>query len=479
MATEDRLDGWKDIACHLGRDIRTCQRWSQRLGLPIYRIDADSARGKVYAYRSELEAWLKSRGPNIVPPEPPAESAAPPAPPPARFRRSRIEIAFLILLVLVAAAVMTRLLRIPFINAGGPKREPVSMALAGTSLAASDSAGRFLWDVRLDIPQDLSRYVFGSRNGGKTVEEAYASYGTDFADVDGDGRNEVAAFLMNKDPKERHVGLFDDDGDLIWKRACDLRFIYGQAAGDSDRYVRAMSFQRMPGRTAPCLLVLWNVNKCAPSSFVILDGADGSVLLEYDHIGNLVFFKWADIGSKPFILLGGTNNLAAHDGVLSAIDPGRLVSGLAPPYAVEGGPESEIESLEPYLAEYRAGRAPRAGQARYMRFPFSSISKAAGLRWLFVRDADAEGDRFYATIDVDVDCPLYYYLDAAFKPLFVKPGADFARSYETRRRAGHAAGDMTEYLERAVRAVSQWDGETWRIDGGEPASGPGEGGRRP
>jgi len=31
------LSGWKEIACHLGRGVRTVQRYERELGLPIRR----------------------------------------------------------------------------------------------------------------------------------------------------------------------------------------------------------------------------------------------------------------------------------------------------------------------------------------------------------------------------------------------------------------------------------------------------------
>ena len=33
----DRLDSWKQIAAHLGRDIRTVRRWEVTEGLPVHR----------------------------------------------------------------------------------------------------------------------------------------------------------------------------------------------------------------------------------------------------------------------------------------------------------------------------------------------------------------------------------------------------------------------------------------------------------
>jgi hypothetical protein len=56
----ERLDSWKDIALYLRRDVSTVQRWEKREGMPVHRHQHDKA-GSVYAYASELDAWLQSR----------------------------------------------------------------------------------------------------------------------------------------------------------------------------------------------------------------------------------------------------------------------------------------------------------------------------------------------------------------------------------------------------------------------------------
>jgi|SRR5215469_6926568 len=58
------LDGWKDIAAYLHRDVRTVQRWEKSLGLPVQRIQ-DSKSGSVCAFRSEIDAWRRERGKKI------------------------------------------------------------------------------------------------------------------------------------------------------------------------------------------------------------------------------------------------------------------------------------------------------------------------------------------------------------------------------------------------------------------------------
>lgn len=75
--SQDRLDGWKDIAAYVGRNVRTVRRWEDREGLPVHRLAHDK-RSSVYAYRSELDRWRSSRTlEHESGKEPPAWAAAP------------------------------------------------------------------------------------------------------------------------------------------------------------------------------------------------------------------------------------------------------------------------------------------------------------------------------------------------------------------------------------------------------------------
>ncbi len=57
----DRLDSWKEISEYLKRDIRTCIRWKNLYSLPIYKIDDKSPYSRVFAYKSEIDKWLKEK----------------------------------------------------------------------------------------------------------------------------------------------------------------------------------------------------------------------------------------------------------------------------------------------------------------------------------------------------------------------------------------------------------------------------------
>jgi hypothetical protein len=60
MPPGSRLDSWKEIAQHLGRSVRTVQRWEIEQRLPVHRLSL-SRRGAVYAVAEELDAWWAER----------------------------------------------------------------------------------------------------------------------------------------------------------------------------------------------------------------------------------------------------------------------------------------------------------------------------------------------------------------------------------------------------------------------------------
>jgi excisionase family DNA binding protein len=56
----ERFDSWKEIAAYLGRDLRTVRRWEKDKGLPVHRVPGGERRA-VFAYRAEIDAWLKGQ----------------------------------------------------------------------------------------------------------------------------------------------------------------------------------------------------------------------------------------------------------------------------------------------------------------------------------------------------------------------------------------------------------------------------------
>jgi len=73
---EQRLDSWKEIAAYLRRGARTVQRWEREQGLPVHRLGA-GGQGQVFAYKSELDAWWRSRQSDLEPASPAMRASQP------------------------------------------------------------------------------------------------------------------------------------------------------------------------------------------------------------------------------------------------------------------------------------------------------------------------------------------------------------------------------------------------------------------
>lgn len=58
--SNDFLYSWKEMAVFLKCGVRTVQRWEKSEGLPVHR-HRHWKRGTVYALKTEIQEWLKTR----------------------------------------------------------------------------------------------------------------------------------------------------------------------------------------------------------------------------------------------------------------------------------------------------------------------------------------------------------------------------------------------------------------------------------
>ena len=104
---EDRLNSWKEIAVYLNRDVTTAQRWEKREAMPVHRHLHDKI-GSVYAFRSELDAWVGSRKPEPSPErEGGAAGAIAPEPQAHKTKRVPLVVWKFALPIAAAAALLT------------------------------------------------------------------------------------------------------------------------------------------------------------------------------------------------------------------------------------------------------------------------------------------------------------------------------------------------------------------------------------
>jgi serine/threonine-protein kinase len=154
----DRLDSWKEIARYLNRDARTVQRWEATRGLPVHRPVPGRLKGSpVYAFKSELEAWLAPRGGDeLLASNSTAAEAAPTGPAPLELRRGRWKpiVVMLAMLALAVAGIWT--LRTP--PAKPTSKAPASIAiLPFTANPAGDEMEVLAEGVADEIRSKLAR----------------------------------------------------------------------------------------------------------------------------------------------------------------------------------------------------------------------------------------------------------------------------------------------------------------------------------
>jgi len=194
-----RLDSWKAIATYLGRDEGTLRRWEQTRGLPIRRVPG--RRGaSVYAFTSEIDAWLQSAAPEgngVIAPEPesarPAPQDASPFSSPKRWARGAAAI------VAVTALVSLWLLRSPSETARG-----LSLEISEEAITAKDLLGQVAWAHQMDAASrhirlqhgQNTRVVLGSRPQAFAATEIQFRRSDNFVEA---GR--LSAFSLDGTPQ--------------------------------------------------------------------------------------------------------------------------------------------------------------------------------------------------------------------------------------------------------------------------------------
>lgn len=187
-AGQDRLDSWKEIADYLGRDVRTVRRWEKTTGLPVRRVGGDRGRS-AFAFRSEIDAWLRRADVAAASSPLPADPEPGPVPVPLLAtdgsRRShplRWTAIASIALVLVLIA-----WRFPALLSG---KAVTTVQMTSTAIVAAGANGRERWrhalpaneriahpNGRLDLPAEVLRghsgvlaaTAYGIRNGDDAI----------------------------------------------------------------------------------------------------------------------------------------------------------------------------------------------------------------------------------------------------------------------------------------------------------------------
>lgn len=321
----DRLDSWKAIADHLQRDERTLRRWEKQ-GLPIRRV-AGSAGHSVFAYKSEIDDWLRRSASRQAPPP------AHPPPAPARFRLA-------VAGVLVIGVVLSWNMLAPVATG-----QIARAMLTQTAVTVFDDRGVEIW--RHDFPADLLTLLSGTVAEPAVV--AHAEPAGVYAMTSHVVRRQDSA------PGGGALRFFGLDGRVLQTFTFDDRWTFSD--GRTYEGPWALTDYRVDDRYGRRVAVAAHHMEWWPSVVTLLD-ARGQRMGTFVHSGWIDTLRWIDADR---LALGGFSN-ARDGGTLTVLDANRI----------------DGRSPEDHDGTYACVGCPAGDPILYAVFPRSELNRVTG-----------------------------------------------------------------------------------------------------
>jgi hypothetical protein len=443
-ANPGRLDGWKEIAAHLGRGVRTAQRWERELGLPVRRLGTGGAE-VVYAFKEELDAWLlrqsRTGGEVQIGGSTGDERAV-------DSGRSRGWIAAIALVLLAGATGAWALLTSPGSRTPVPSAAvggPAELEVVGNSLNARGLDHNLLWSHSFGVPL---------KDFDPTVESGQVNLNrmSAIGDFRGTGRDDV--LLARNSDLDPQMYWFDHAGGLIRTHRIDTDITFGDHRCTSVRFSRIFA-----GIDAAEPRVFWiaghELAGSFPSVLQALD-ASGRVRSEYWSAGFIGAMAVLRMNGRRLILVGSAAN----------------ETGGAALAVFEGSAHGSSPAADP---AYRCAGCPPGTPVHYLVFPRSRLQAELGHNAQVVEIAPESGERIRVRV-VHAGAPdnggsigsAYYTFDSAFRLAKAELSPDVTpiqRQYEAEKLVSPATrprGDADVY------PVLRWNGKGYgRISGPE------------
>jgi hypothetical protein len=327
-----RLTSWKEIAAHMGRDVRTVLRWEKQRGLPVHRVPGATGR-VVFAYTDELDAWSKGAGSDrgAEADQGAAVEGAFPAQPSSRagWRVAAISAAVVLVLASVGGAWLIKW-------RAGAAREVSRVTILDAAVQATAADGAIMWTYPVDrlLNREHSTAVV--------------------ADLTGDTRPDVIASLIPKDASGGGTGVLlalDHQGRKLWERQPEDTFTFGtDTYGPSWAPDYLLTYQ-VGGQP----VVGWALHHHTwwPSLLLTFNGRG-------ERTSTFVNSGWIRCllmsGDGRYLLAGGISN-SRNGASFAILDPGK-----------PGG-----ASPEDARSPYECVNCPRGAPLRYFVIPWSDV----------------------------------------------------------------------------------------------------------
>ena len=424
MSNRDRpealhLDGWRQIARHLGVSEKTARSYLKKEPrLPVQKIG-----GRYSASSDGLDRWKREHV--FTPRLAEGESTAPDEIAVGRdvirpnLSRRRLLAVAALCLVAAGAAGLGLASHFSRTRSSGP----TLLRVSGTAIEVLDSRGEPLWTDQFD-----------SEILGEGAAQPL------FKDVDGDGLAELFFSLHPRAEQVRNGRIigYSSEGKRRWEKSLG-RPVVGDRAFEQT-YVAMHLGWIDASPTEHYLLVLSRHAIWYPCQVLLLNPSTGETISEYWHPGHLGSWTTLDLDhdGHPELILGGINNPGPGTGhpVLVAL-------------RIPFGP--------PSLRPGQFFQFPYSPEVAYRVFPKVDFADRQG--WLAsVLQLSARPDGgLLAIVSGEQGYSLTFYLDETLRVVDVRPPDRYVILHRRAQAEGFLSHEFTEEERRRLRRASSFD----------------------
>jgi len=341
---KETLISWKEIASYLGCKVRTCQRWEKEGGLPVHRY-LESSKSRVFAYKHELDDWMKSK----------AQSRP----------KNTGKYAAVLILAVALTFIYFAFIRSPSLS------QPHDFRIEGSELIILDKnkheLGRFDSGLKNLQNEEFYRNHFQVKSQSKTHRDLELPL-IMIRDIDPDHQKEVLFSPITVIQKKTgQLFCLSDKGEVKWMFNTKQEIVFGQKSYTVD-FIRGFTLTDILGDESPEVMVIAEAGFMFPTQVIILDHK-GKPLKEYWNSGRINDFSFCDVdkdGQKE-ILLAGRNN--EYDKGCLIVLESDFQTGGSPQTGYYKSPELK-QGIEKY---YILFPTTKVGSENFVRDPLARI----------------------------------------------------------------------------------------------------------
>lgn len=418
------LSSWKEIAAYLKCGIRTCKRWEQLYGLPIHRVD-NKSRTTVYAYKDELDKWLKKKKEKIK-----SSSIW------VKLYKSPFLYLFFSIFGLIAGYFL-------FIKKT-PLIQPTDFRIHNSELIILDEKGEEIWFYDTGIENLVEEKSYREHyQYKKIINESRLLPVLAIKDINGDDFNEVLFSIVTQDGYGAgDLFCFDHNGRKLWKFEAGKEMVYGKEIYSPDYRVHGFDVCDFDNDGNFEIAVISSQIPYFPTQLVILN-TRGEKLGEYWNAGRLQDIEFLDLNEdgKKEIIVAGMNN-----------EYGKSCIAVFDSLNIQGGSPQEngfykCNELESGTEKYYI-LLPRIEWAynKILIEPVEQIKSLKNNRISFIT-------KFSRVI---------YEFSFDLKILKVRPSHTSIIIHDEALREGRVEFDLDEqYIEQLSNSILYYDGQNW------------------